>query len=61
MSVNQRTKEKKEDSITFVALLYLIQNLVFDNFIQFLYISLLKGTVAKYDIYYNGFVKIVLS
>ncbi len=37
---------------------------MFDNFIQFLYISyLLKGT-GKYDIYYSGFrayVKIVLS
>ncbi len=34
--------------------LYLIKNLIFDNFIQFLYISyLLKGT-CKYDINYNG-------
>ncbi len=54
MPVNQRTKEKRG---TFVALrihLYLILNSVFDNFIQFLYISsLLKGTDI-YDIYYNG-------
>ncbi len=59
MSVYQRTKEKKEEINCFCSfkdssIAYLIKNLVFDNFIQFLYISyFLKGT-GKYDIYYNG-------